>query len=90
MAGHFPDVGAMASIPKTGGRSKTSPTRRSRARAVVDQPERPLADDHLLYLLFELERIVMRSKIKWSPELASGVEGRLESLIQTIRRTKKW
>jgi hypothetical protein len=90
MAGHFPDVGGMASIPKTGGRSKTRPTRRSRARTVVDQPVRPLAEDHLLYVLFELERIVMRSKIKWSPELASGVEGRLESLIQTIRRTKKW
>jgi hypothetical protein len=90
MAGLFPDVGAMASIPKTGGRSKNWPTRRSRARAVVDQPVRPLVEDHLLYLLFELERIVVRSKIKWSPELTSGVEGRLESLIQTIRRTKKW
>jgi hypothetical protein len=89
MAGHFPDVGAMASIPKTGGRSKNGPTRRSRASGVVDQPVRSLVEDHLLYLLFELERIVMRSKIKWPPELTSGVEGRLEGLIQTMRRTKK-
>jgi hypothetical protein len=79
----------MASIPKTGGKSRACPTKRSRASAVVDQPVRPLAEDHLLYVLFELERIVMRSKIKWSPELASGVEGRLEGLIQTIRRTRK-
>jgi hypothetical protein len=79
----------MASIPKTGRGSKTWPSRTSRERAVDDQPTRTLAEDHLLYLLLELERVVMRSKIKWSPELASGVEGRLEGLIQTIRRTKK-
>jgi hypothetical protein len=48
-----------------------------------------LIEDHLLYLLLELERVVTQSKIKWSPELASRVRSRLNGLIRTVRRIEK-
>jgi hypothetical protein len=85
----LPDDESMTSIPKTGGGSKAWPSRTSRERAVDDKPLRPLTEDHLLYLLLELERVVTQSKIKWSPELASRVKSRLEDLIQTVRRIEK-
>jgi hypothetical protein len=86
MASVFPDHEDMASIPKTGRGSKTWPSRTSRERAADDKPTRTLAEDHLLYLLLELERVVTQSKVKWSPGLASGVECRLEDVIHKVRR----
>ena len=56
---------------------------------VDDRPTRPLVEDQLLYLLFELERVVTHSTIKWSPELVAGVQGRLEGLVDAVRRIGK-
>jgi hypothetical protein len=50
---------------------------------------RPLVEDQLLYLLFELERVVTHSTIKWSPELLAGVQRRLEGLVDAVRRIGK-
>jgi hypothetical protein len=89
MAGLASYQETMASITKTGGGSKVQPSKKIRERAIKDRPVRPLAEDHLLYLLFELERVVTRSTIAWSPGLASGIESRLQGLIQTVRRNDK-
>jgi hypothetical protein len=79
----------MTSIPKIGGGSKAPPSKTSRERAVDDEPLRPLTEDHLLYLLLELERVVTQSKVRWSPGLASRVKSRLEGLIQTVHWIEK-
>jgi hypothetical protein len=41
--------------------------------------------DQLAYLMFELEVVVTRSDMKWSPELAARTQARLESLAGFIR-----
>jgi hypothetical protein len=47
----------------------------------------PTANENLLYLLEELERVVATGKVQWSTELLGMTRQRLDQLSAQIRRT---
>ena len=49
-------------------------------------PDDPTPNDNLLYLLCELEHAIGRPTIVWSPDLAGGVQRRLENLARAVHQ----
>lgn len=71
--------------PKDGKSKEARPHSKPR-RALDLDDDMPTPNDNLMYLLYELERAVQQPTIKWSAELATAVQRRLDNLGHAVRQ----